>query len=731
MKPATIQVLLIEDNPRDVELLRDLLSDAGDPALDLEPVDRLQAGLARLAQGGKDVVLLDLNLPDSHGVDSVAQLQAQAPEVPVIVLTGNDDDVIALKAVQAGAQDFLVKGKADGRRLRHAIKTAIERQQLRLELTNRLHQLQASEARFRQLVDKSLDRILVVDHARKVRFLNWAAEVLFGRTAEEMVGEDLGFPMPAGEITPLEIRSRDGDSLPVEMRVVEVEWEQAPARLVLLQDLSHRRRAEAEISRLAAFPRQNPNPVYEFDAHGTLTYFNRGAQELAHAAGKMNPAETLPEQTGAIVKECFASGKSQEHLETELGDRVISWSFFPILKGQSVHCYAADITERKRLEAQFLRAQRLESIGALAGGIAHDLNNVLAPILMAVELFGDESAVEERRKMVVLIKGCAQRGAEMVKQIVAFARGARGQASVLQLKPVITEMGRLIKDTFPKSIQVGVKIAPELPSIVGNATQLHQVLMNLCVNARDAMPNGGELELAADQIVLKDYVTKREPEPVSGSYVVLSVSDTGEGMPPEVLGKVFEPFFTTKGEGKGTGLGLSTVQGIAKSHNGFVEVFSEVGKGTTFKVCLPAAPSAGVAAAEQKAAAPPMRRGEQILVVDDEIAMLEMTRETLETFNYRVLTARNGAGALGIYQRHRGEIQAVVTDMMMPIMDGPALIKALVQIDPEVKVIGVSGLGSEEVLTKAGELNVRTFLSKPYASASLLTSLREVLNDEV
>jgi two-component system cell cycle sensor histidine kinase/response regulator CckA len=350
---------------------------------------------------------------------------------------------------------------------------------------------------------------------------------------------------------------------------------------------------------------------------------------------------------------------------------------------------------------------------------------------MAAELLDEELSAEDRRQMLVTVKACAQRGSEMVKQILTFARGAAGQAGLLQIKPLVSEMARLAKDTFPRSIRIQSKVEPGLPPIVGNATQLHQVLLNLCVNARDAMPDGGELRLGASVVELKEHPVKGEMRAVSGSYVALSVSDTGHGMAPEVLEKVFEPFFTTKAEGKGTGLGLSTVLGIAKSHNGFVEVSSGVGQGTSFKVYLPAAAAGSAPAAEGKSAAPPMGRGEQVLVVDDEIAMLEMTRESLEGFNYRVLMAQNGAEAMAIYQRHKGEVQAVVTDMMMPIMDGPTLISNLKRFDPKVKVIGISGLGSEAVLSKAGKLNVRAFLKKPYASANLLTSLREVINDEV
>jgi len=272
-----------------------------------------------------------------------------------------------------------------------------------------------------------------------------------------------------------------------------------------------------------------------------------------------------------------------------------------------------DVTERKELEAQFLRVQRMQGIGALAGGIAHDLNNVLAPINMGIEILAEEITADEKEKILAMMKNCARRGIEMVKQIVSFVRGVGGDACVMQVEPLISEMARLAQDSFPRSLRIEAKIDPDLPSIVGNQTQLHQVLLNLCINARDAMPGGGELRLSANRSMLEKYLAQGELKPVSGNFVVLSVSDTGSGIRPEVLGRIFQPFFTTKDSGKGTGIGLSTVVGIAKRHNGFVEVESEVGKGTTFKVYVPEAGSENVAAPEENRRSE-MENGEQILV---------------------------------------------------------------------------------------------------------------------
>jgi CheY-like chemotaxis protein len=331
--------------------------------------------------------------------------------------------------------------------------------------------------------------------------------------------------------------------------------------------------------------------------------------------------------------------------------------------------------------------------------------------------------------ILATMKASAHRSAQMVQQVLSFARGVSGNSAVLAVKPLIAEVAKLAKETFPRSLQIEIKLAEQLYSIQGNATQLHQVLLNLCINARDAMPEGGALRIEADVITLKNRVTDWQPEPATGPYVVLSVCDTGHGIPPEILPRIFEPFFTTKDSDKGTGLGLSTVCGIVKSHGGFIEVSSEPGAGAVFKVYLPALPMAKPATTLTASPALPAGQGEQILVVDDDLAVLEMTRGTLEAFNYRVVTAPNGAEAISVYQRHKREIQAVISDLMMPVMDGAAAIRVLQKIDPFIKVIGVSGLGSDAGLLRAGALDVQGFLKKPFTTEALLTTLHHVLQN--
>ena len=385
-----------------------------------------------------------------------------------------------------------------------------------------------------------------------------------------------------------------------------------------------------------------------------------------------------------------------------------------------------DITAKKELESQFLRSQRMEAIGTLAGGVAHDLNNALAPILMATEFMRSRCNDADTEQLLDTVAACAQRGAGMVRQLLTFARGAEGEHGPVQLTHLIKEMASLARQTFPKNIEARTDYPPDLWTILGNPTQLHQVLLNLCVNARDAMPDGGTLTLAAANVRPADDCAALSP----GPHMVLSVTDTGTGMTPEVRARLFEAFFTTKAPGVGTGLGLSTINGIVKEHGGFITVQSEVGRGTEFKVFLPAQTVAAAAPAAAAAASLPQGNGELILVVDDEPSVLNIATRMLTLFGYRVVTAKDGVDAVTAFIRQPDEIQLVITDMDMPTMDGPATIGALRQLAPKLKVIVSSGMSFEHHADALSVLRVKVFLHKPYSVEELLHAVHEVITGE-
>ena len=387
---------------------------------------------------------------------------------------------------------------------------------------------------------------------------------------------------------------------------------------------------------------------------------------------------------------------------------------------------ARDITGQKKMEAQFLQSQRMESIGTLASGVAHDLNNILSPILMSVPILEMALAGTRFEEIVTTIGECAERGASIVRQVLTFARGVEGERIFLQMHHLLGELEKIASETFPRSITIRNLAPHTLWPVNGDATQLQQVLLNLCVNARDAMPNGGTLTIDAGNVQIDENYAAMSPESKPGPHLLVSISDTGHGIPPEIMQQIFDPFFTTKEVGKGTGLGLSTVIGIVRSHHGFLSAESQPGKGATFKVFLPAEPEAAAApesAQEEKA---PPGDGELILVVDDEPGVRSVAQAVLQGHGYRVLLAADGTEALAVFAQHSGEIAVVVTDIAMPFMDGALLIRALHRMKPDLRVIVSTGHGER---AQVAELRVSAFLSKPYGANALLRALHTTLAD--
>ena len=390
-----------------------------------------------------------------------------------------------------------------------------------------------------------------------------------------------------------------------------------------------------------------------------------------------------------------------------------------------------DITEHKKILSQYLRAQRMESIGTLAGGIAHDLNNVLAPVLMSIELLRLQIPNEGGQRILNTIEQSTRRGADLVRQVLTFARGIEGRHGAIKLDLLLKDVLRITTETFTRSIRIEQHLAPNLWAVNGDSTQLHQVLLNLAVNARDAMPDGGTLTFAAENVTIDAQYAATSREAKAGPHVCISVSDTGCGIRPDALDRIFEPFFTTKDVGKGTGLGLSTAHAIVKSHRGFITVYSEFGKGSMFKVYIPADPSLQNIPPAPDITTLHRGSGETILVIDDEASVLTITQQTLEAFGYRVVVARDGAEAVAIYAQQRAIIDVVLTDMVMPIMDGPATVNALMHINPQVRIIAASGLDSNGRVAKAAGSGVKHFLPKPYTAETLLTTLHEILHPSV
>ncbi|MBP9110872.1 MAG: response regulator, partial [Pyrinomonadaceae bacterium] len=386
-----------------------------------------------------------------------------------------------------------------------------------------------------------------------------------------------------------------------------------------------------------------------------------------------------------------------------------------------------DVTEQKRTQEHLFRAQRMESIGTLAGGIAHDLNNILSPIMMSVDMLQLNENDSETSRWLSMIKENAERGTELVKQVLTFARGMTGERVRVQLKHIVKDLVAVLTETLPRSITVKFDIPPDLWVISADPTQIHQVLMNVCINARDAMPMGGTLTIKGSNILVDDNYAKMNIDADPGNFVHLTVSDTGTGMTLDVLQRIFDPFFTTKEVGKGTGLGLATTLTIVKSHGGFVNVYSEPSKGTRFSIYFPAFETQNDAVAVDLKSNLPIGNGELIMVVDDEKNIREVTMATLKRFGYDAVSAVDGTDALATYSQQHDQIALVLTDMAMPYMDGASLIRALIKMKPEIKIVAMSGLISDGKSAELAELHIDNILSKPFTAEKLLTTVAMVL----
>jgi len=510
------------------------------------------------------------------------------------------------------------------------------------------------------------------------------------------------------------------------------------------QDITERKQAEEQIAEQAAVLDKARDAIFVRDLEGKILFWNMGAERLygwtrQEVIGqkmdellyihpkKLEEAYELTIRLGEWSGELqhFANDKREFTIESH-------WTLIRDHEGhpKSILAINTDVTERKKLEAQFMRAQRMESIGTLAGGIAHDLNNILAPIMMSIELLKETSSDPQSTKILETIEVSAKRGADIVRQVLSFARGIEGERIEVQPKHLLNEIQSIIKDTFPKDIRLEFLIPNDIWTILGDPTQVHQILLNLCVNARDAMPNGGSLSIKAENCVIDEHYAAMNLQAKAGRYVNIDVTDTGIGIPPNLLDKIFEPFFTTKAINKGTGLGLSTVMAIVKSHGGIINVYSEPGKGTTFKVCLPATELSSQARKEQlEQASLPQGNGETVLLVDDESSIITITTQTLQAHGYHVLTATDGAEAVAAYAQHPNEIAVVLTDMAMPIMDGAATIRALTKMNPAIKIIAASGLHANADATKASGAGIKHFLTKPYTAGTLLKAIRTILDE--
>ncbi len=758
-----LRLLLVEDRTADAELMFRELRAAGF-AFEVRRVETENDFLDAL-EIVPDLIISDYRLPLFNGLRAFEISKERAPDIPFVLVSGMIGEEMAVEAMKQGVSDYVLKDRLV--RLGPAVAQALEQKRLRQEKRAVDEALEQLRRKYKLILDAVAEGIQVIDRDGNITFENPAAEKMLGWGHGELLGKPAHVTIHHSKLDgsvyqqddcPIYRVFKDGQTHRILDEVFwrkdgswfHVEYLSAPIRdqedrivgaAVVFRDTTAVRKAEAKLLEQARLLDLAQDAITVRDLSNRIRFWSRGAEKTYGWSAAEAVDRSIVELVQADPK-AFAAAKNEllvrgewhgEFTHRAKSGRALlvdsRWTLVRNEKGEpeSVLAINSDITERKSLEEQFLRSQRIESIGTLASGVAHDLNNILTPILMSASLLHDDH-LRDRAQVVSTIEKSAQRGADIVKQMLTFARGMEGERVLLQPRNLVREIAGLAREAFPKSIRFVEEMPDDLWPILGDSTQIHQVLLNLCVNARDAMPAGGVLALTAENIERGKIAAGPAGVATASPYVLLTVRDEGCGIPPQILEKIFDPFFTTKEVGKGTGLGLSTVVGIVKSHGGFVRVESEPGSGTVFKIFLPASPG-GITGggASQAGTAPPTGHSELILVVDDEPGIRAVTEAMLTRSGYRVLLAADGTEAISIYARAAGEISLVLTDVRMPHVDGLALVRALRKVNPALKVITSSGDDELGRVAELRELQVDGVLAKPYTRENLLTTLAGVL----
>jgi two-component system cell cycle sensor histidine kinase/response regulator CckA len=677
MNSEPINILLIEDNPEIARLIRELLTEAGTPMFTLNWADRLSTGLKQLANGGVDLILLDLGLPDSQGFDTFTRTYDQAQQLPILVLTGNGDEMLAGMAMQAGAQDYLIKGQIGGNILIKAIKYAIERKGLEKVLQKSCQELEQGVAeRTSELSRANVELCTEIAKHKQAR-----------------------------------------DELQKEKEKFRVLTDESPLGVSLIGEKGEYKYVNRKFVEMFGYTLKEIPTGREWfrKAYPDNEYRNQVISAWITAV-----KETKTGQTNILIYTVTCKDGSKKVIQ-----------FLPVKMntGEQIVIYE-DITAQRKLEAQLIQSQKMEAVGRLAGGVAHDFNNIITVInnLAQLALMTLKQA-DPLRKDLEEIKKAGDRAASLTSQLLAFSRKQVLQPRVLDLNGVIIDMNSMIKHLIGEDFEMKTILTPELGRIKADQGQIEQVIMNLVINARDAMPEGGKITIETANTHLDEaYACEHGIELKPGPHVMLGISDTGIGMDKKTKSQIFEPFFTTKEKGGGTGLGLSTIYGIVKQTGGWIWVYSEPGQGTTFKVYLPEVVSKVEPGKRVPAPFKVLDGSETVLVVEDDKTILNLTRKILKLYGYNVLEAQDGEDALKVSEAHKDSIHLMLTDVVMPGMNGRELAERITLLYPKTKVLFMSGY-TDDAISHLGVLEPgMEFIEKPFSPESLALKVRKVLD---
>lgn len=759
--PRPLRLLIVEKSPSDAEAMATVLMGAG-YSVTYDIVDSATLFQQQLREMDYDIVLCEHQLATWTGMDVLDILRQSRKDIPFIVVAAFLSVEAAVEYIKHGSSDYVLKHHLG--RLPWAVGRALRERQQREE-TARLKETILSAKRDWELTfDAITDIVLLLDAESRIQRANRSAVELSGLEFSQILGRHWtqvfqgldeppsGYPGPfllesgkekRGEIQDL----RTGRIFEAAVTSLQEHDSDVKGYVCVMRDITGRKRAEEALRHSEERYRnlfENANDlVYTTDLAGNFTSWNKMGERITgytrEEALQTNLWQVVAPESVSEVRQGIeralageTTGSSEIEVLAKDGNRFVLEVGSQIVwkegKPVGIQGIARNITDRKQLEGQFLQAQKMEAIGRLAGGVAHDFNNLLNVILGYATLLLDKLDADDlRRRFAEQIKRSGERATILTRQLLAFSRKQVLQLRVLDLNRLVADMEQLLKRLIGEDIAATTILDPDLGRVKADAGQFEQVIMNLVVNSKDAMPQGGKLTLQTANIELDEDYARCHAGVEPGPYVMLAVSDTGTGMDPEVQARIFEPFFTTKPPGKGTGLGLSTVYGIIKQSGGDIWVYSEPGRGTTFKIYMPR-----VQEVPEPLGLPPPTPGslvgsETILLVEDEASLRELAREFLEPNGYRLLEAKDGLEAVEIAEHYEGPIHLLLTDVVMPGLSGRQLVERLEPLHPHMKVIYMSGYTDDAIVNHGGLTPGTAFIEKPFMRDTLLRKVREAL----
>ncbi|MGA2765303.1 MAG: response regulator [Spirochaetia bacterium] len=735
-----IRILLVEDSQDDAALLLRTLERHGF-ALDHRRVESFTGLSEALKEETWDVVLIDYSLPSFTGLEALSVVKASSQRPGVVMVSGTISEDTAVQTLGSGAHDYVLKDNL--KRLGPAVDHALR------EARHRIHQewaeseLRKSEEKYRKLHQSMRDAFVHVDLDGRILDTNEVFQEMVGYGAEELSASQYTSLIPEkwhareaeiistqvlargySDVYEKEYRRKNGTTVAVETRRFLLrDSDGKPASIwSTVRDITERKETEERLLGLARFSDENPQPVMRATPTGSIIYSNRASEGLVSSwTGK------VPEEYLGAVASAWETGKKQE-IEIQQGSKSYSVTFVPFVAAGYINLYGREVTEEKALAAQLNHAQKMEAIGELAGGVAHDFNNILTAIIgfgtfLQLKLKNNEPLRHSADQIIL----AAERAAELTQNLLVFSRKQITAPKPVNLNAIIGQVEKFLLRIIGEDIQLKTSLHPEELVVLADSGQVEQVLMNLATNAKDAMPGGGSIIIATSSIELDEKFIALHGYGKTGLHALLSFEDTGCGMDKSTQERIFEPFFTTKEVGKGTGLGLSIVYGIVKQHNGFINVYSELNKGTTFRVYLPLTQSA-VAGKKLEKAMPAEGGTETILLGEDDPGVRELTRIFLEESGYSVIEAVDGDEAIAVFKDNQGRIDLVILDIVMPKRSGKSVADEIRVVNPKISVLFVSGY-TANIIHQNGILEEGlNFISKPFSPEALLRKVREVLD---